>query len=190
MAVARNSSDSARLPSKASRRTTRGGSCPRAGTAAARSNASAPAARPLTGAPGPGVEGRRGVAARLTACSKPGSLTTLRSQVNVRPALHPSTGIPIRQIRLRLLPCLLLAIAACAVGGEASGRGLTYYEGADPASLDPALSNDVQSGEVMTLLFDNLVQFDTEARLQPGLATRWESDSTGAVYSFHLRTGA
>ena len=33
----------------------------------------------------------------------------------------------------------------------------------------------------MTLLFDNLVQFDTEAQLQPGLATRWESDPTGAV---------
>src|SRR5215211_1930084 len=102
----------------------------------------------------------------------------------------PPTPTSIRQIRRRLLPCLLLATAACAVGGEPSGTGLTYYEGADPASLDPALSNDVQSGEVVTLLFDNLVQFDTEAQLRPGLATRWESDSTGAVYTFHLRTGA
>src|SRR5215211_9186545 len=76
----------------------------------------------------------------------------------------PPTPTSIRQIRRRLLPCLLLATAACAVGGEPSGTGLTYYEGADPASLDPALSNDVQSGEVVTLLFDNLVQFDTEGR--------------------------
>ena len=85
---------------------------------------------------------------------------------------------------------LALLLAACAVGDDASGGGLQYYESADPASLDPALSNDVQSGEVVTLLFDNLVQFDADARLQPGLATRWEADRTGTVYTFHLRTGA
>jgi peptide/nickel transport system substrate-binding protein len=48
----------------------------------------------------------------------------------------------------------------------------------------------VQSGEVVTLLFDNLVQFDTDGRLQPGLAARWESDRTGEVYTFHVRAGA
>jgi peptide/nickel transport system substrate-binding protein len=48
----------------------------------------------------------------------------------------------------------------------------------------------VQTGEVVALLFDNLVHFDTEARLQPGLATRWEADPTGRIYTFHLRSGA
>jgi ABC-type transport system substrate-binding protein len=83
-----------------------------------------------------------------------------------------------------------LLTAACAVGDGPRRGGLQYYLSADPASLDPALSNDIQSGEVMTLLFDNLVQFDPDAQLQPGLATRWEADSTGTVYTFHLRTGA
>ena len=100
------------------------------------------------------------------------------------------TGPAILLLRRSLLPAVLLLAASCAVGDGPRGTGLQYYESADPASLDPAVSNDVQSGEVMTLLFDNLVQFDTEARLQPGLATRWESDSTGTVYTFHLRTGA
>jgi peptide/nickel transport system substrate-binding protein/oligopeptide transport system substrate-binding protein len=113
-------------------------------------------------------------------------LTTLRLHVNV----GLPTGLPIPLPLRRILPGLALLLAACAVGGETSGSGLTYYESADPASLDPALSNDVQSGEVVTMLFDNLVQFDTEAQLRPGLATRWESDPTGAVYTFHLRTGA
>jgi oligopeptide transport system substrate-binding protein len=76
------------------------------------------------------------------------------------------------------------------VGGEPRpGAGLAYYLSADPASLDPALSSDVQSGEIIALLFDNLVQFDTEGRLVPGLATRWESDRTGTAYTFHLRAG-
>ena len=98
-------------------------------------------------------------------------------------------------LRRRFLSSGLLLLAACAIGACAIGdaprdSALTYYEGADPASLDPALSSDVQSGEMVTLLFDNLVQFDPDARLRPGLAERWEADSTGTVYTFHLRTGA
>jgi ABC-type transport system substrate-binding protein len=113
-------------------------------------------------------------------------LTTLRLHVNVR----APTGPAIRLLRRFQLPCLALLAAACAVGDRPRGTGLQYYEGADPTSLDPALSNDVQSGEVVTLLFDNLVQFDPDAQLRPGLATRWEVDPGGAVYTFHLRTGA
>jgi ABC-type transport system substrate-binding protein len=121
----------------------------------------------------------------LTACCKPCSLTTLRLHVNIA---FP-TGLAIL-LRHRSLLSLSVLAAACAVGGEPRTTGLTYYEGAEPASLDPALSNDVQSGEVVALLFDNLVQFDTDGRLQPGLARRWEMDSSGTVYSFHLRHGA
>jgi peptide/nickel transport system substrate-binding protein/oligopeptide transport system substrate-binding protein len=84
----------------------------------------------------------------------------------------------------------MLLSLACAVGDESRTSGLTYYLSADPPSLDPAVSSDVQSGEMVALLFDNLVQFDAEAQLQPGLATRWESDRSGTVYTFHLRRGA
>ena len=80
--------------------------------------------------------------------------------------------------------------AACATQGGAASPKYYLHLSADPASLDPALSTDVQSGEVVTLLFDNLVQFDPDAQLQPGLATRWESDPPGAGYTFHLRSGA
>jgi peptide/nickel transport system substrate-binding protein/oligopeptide transport system substrate-binding protein len=79
-------------------------------------------------------------------------------------------------------------LTAC--GEAARGNSLEYFLSADPPSLDPALSTDVQSGEVAALLFDNLVQLDVDARLEPGLATRWEADRSGRVYSFHLRSGA
>ncbi len=100
------------------------------------------------------------------------------------------TGPAILLLRRSLLPGLVLLTVACAVGDGPRDAGLQYYLSADPASLDPALSNDVQSGEMVALLFDNLVQFDADAELQPGLATRWESDRTGTTYTFHLRTGA
>ena len=84
--------------------------------------------------------------------------------------------------------------AATACGGKragAGGRGLTYYESYDPRSLDPALSTDVPTGEMVTLAFDGLTQFDADGRLLPGLADRWTAgqDGRGSRYVFHLRPG-
>jgi len=90
-------------------------------------------------------------------------------------------------MRRFLLISLLLA-TACGDGGN-SGT-LQYYFTYDPRSLDPALSTDVPTGEVVALLFDNLTQFDVNGELTPGLAAAWSPDSTGRVYTFHLRTAA
>ena len=81
-----------------------------------------------------------------------------------------------------------LALAGC--GGPDGNAGLNYYFTYDPRSLDPALSTDVPTGEVVSLLFDNLTQFDADARLVPGLARAWDVDSGGRRYTFHLRQNA
>src|SRR5690606_3197457 len=86
----------------------------------------------------------------------------------------------------RLASAALLVLAAC--GGETGDRStLNYYFTYDPRSLDPALSTDVPTGETITLIFDNLTRFDIDANLEPGLAERWDVDSAGLVYTFHLR---
>lgn len=87
----------------------------------------------------------------------------------------------------RFLPILLLGVAAC--GSRAPSRTLEYYFTADPRSLDPALSTDVPSGEVVTLLFDNLTRFDVDGHLVPDLARSWDVDTRGLTYTFHLRNG-
>lgn len=92
--------------------------------------------------------------------------------------------------RPAILGALLAAALSSCDPGSRAPDGLTYYLNSDPASLDPALSTDVQTGEVMALLFDNLVQFDPDGQLRPGLATRWDADSTGRVYTFRLRRDA
>lgn len=84
---------------------------------------------------------------------------------------------------------LLLALVGCADAGRNQST-LRYSLSADPVALDPALSTDVQSGEMIAMLYDNLVRFDVDANLVPGLATRWESDSAGQEYTFHLRPDA
>src|SRR5437899_12234029 len=93
--------------------------------------------------------------------------------------------------------------AATACGGQragAGGRGLTYYESYDPRSLDPALSTDVPTGEMVALAYDGLTQFDPDGKLLPALADRWTvsrggtggaggAAGTGLRYVFHLRAG-
>src|SRR5206468_2005035 len=84
----------------------------------------------------------------------------------------------------------LSILAACrGPGGGDRARGLSYYETYDPRSLDPALSTDVPTGEMVTFLFDGLTQFDADGRLLPGLADRWTADRKGQRYVFHLRPG-
>src|SRR5437764_8954525 len=81
-------------------------------------------------------------------------------------------------------------VAAAACGRAAAGRaGLVYYESYDPRSLDPALSTDVPTGEMVTLVFDGLTQFDADGRLEPALADRWTASGDGQRYVFHLRAG-
>jgi ABC-type transport system substrate-binding protein len=81
-----------------------------------------------------------------------------------------------------------LVLTACTDAD--TGSTLNYFFTYDPRSLDPALSTDVPTGEVVSLLFDNLTQFDPDAQLVPGLARSWETDAAGLVYTFHLRQGA
>ncbi|HET6837508.1 MAG TPA: ABC transporter substrate-binding protein [Gemmatimonadales bacterium] len=88
----------------------------------------------------------------------------------------------------RFLLATLLALPSCADQG--GGATLNYYFTYDPRSLDPALSTDVPTGEVVSLLFDNLTQFDPDAKLIPGLARAWETDPSGERYTFHLRSDA
>jgi ABC-type transport system substrate-binding protein len=88
----------------------------------------------------------------------------------------------------RFLIYSLCLVAACGDGGRSST--LHYYYTYDPRSLDPALSTDVPTGEVVALLFDNLTQFNVDGQLEPGLARSFEVDSSGLHYTFHLRSDA
>ncbi|HYL20643.1 MAG TPA: ABC transporter substrate-binding protein [Gemmatimonadales bacterium] len=86
----------------------------------------------------------------------------------------------------------LATLVACRGGNGSFGRAtLSYYESYDPRSLDPALSTDVPTGEMVTLAYDGLTQFDADGHLLPALADRWTAgrDGGGRRYVFHLRAG-
>ena len=81
----------------------------------------------------------------------------------------------------------ILGIVGCRE--TAPDRRLQYALSQDPRSLDPALSTDVPTGEMVTLLYDNLVQQSVDGAAGPGLAARWTIDTTGTRYVFTLRSG-
>jgi ABC-type transport system substrate-binding protein len=84
-----------------------------------------------------------------------------------------------------------LAIAACR-GGESNPERRTLIDSRDnydPRSLDPALATDVPSGRAVSYLYDGLMRFTPDARLEPALAERSEVSPDGRTYTFHLRRG-
>ncbi|HEU4570028.1 MAG TPA: ABC transporter substrate-binding protein [Gemmatimonadales bacterium] len=81
----------------------------------------------------------------------------------------------------------LLVLVACSAPPQRTT--LQYYLSNEPRSLDPALSTDVPSGEMVAMLYNGLTDFDVDGRVRPALARSWEVDRRGTTYTFHLRGG-
>jgi peptide/nickel transport system substrate-binding protein/oligopeptide transport system substrate-binding protein len=95
-------------------------------------------------------------------------------------------------MRRALLPALALLLAASCKGGDSSPQRRTLVDSRDdydPRSLDPALSTDVPTGRAVGYLFDGLLRFTPDAKVESGLEERWEVSPDGKVYTFHLRRG-
>jgi peptide/nickel transport system substrate-binding protein/oligopeptide transport system substrate-binding protein len=86
-------------------------------------------------------------------------------------------------------------LAGCLITGCSSSGAPSRHEiidsrdQYDPRSLDPALSTDVPTGRAVGYLFDGLTRFDPDAKVEPGLAERWDVTTDGMAYTFHLRRG-
>jgi peptide/nickel transport system substrate-binding protein len=62
----------------------------------------------------------------------------------------------------------------------------------DIVAIDPAQAYEFTSGELVTNVYDRLVQYDAEdpTVLSPGLATEWKADDAAKTITFTLRDGA
>jgi peptide/nickel transport system substrate-binding protein len=89
--------------------------------------------------------------------------------------------------RYYILP-LLLTLASC--GGQSSNGGKTVFninldEGL--TSMDPAFCRNQNTIITDNQLYNGLVQIDDSLVTRPCIAKTWEADTTGMVYTFHLR---
>jgi len=111
--------------------------------------------------------------------------------------MTPANAVPRRRGRLpsRVRPARFLALTIAALGCRGTEPGpqrhtvIDSRDRYDPKSLDPALSTDVPTGRAVSYLFDGLTRFSVDAKLEPALATRWETSADGREYTFHLRSG-
>jgi len=60
----------------------------------------------------------------------------------------------------------------------------------EPRTLDPQLAEDTFSFPVLRDLYEGLTAEDRNGQIVPGAAESWTVDSTGTVYTFHLRPNA
>ena len=79
---------------------------------------------------------------------------------------------------------LLLSISACT---QPTDNSIRFGLASAPANLDPRYATDASSARINRLLYQRLVDFDTESRPVPALAT-WEQLAP-LHYRFHLKDG-
>ena len=60
----------------------------------------------------------------------------------------------------------------------------------DPPTLDPHLTTDATSAQIIIEVFGGLVTIDRDLNIVPDLAEDWEISDDGRVYTFHLRPEA
>ena len=95
--------------------------------------------------------------------------------------------------RLIVAVLLILALSALATPGVSTSaqEAGTIRVGldVDAGTGDPRLARDTSAFRLGELVFDGLVQLDTELVPQPALAERWENPDP-TTWVFHLRQGA
>ena len=69
----------------------------------------------------------------------------------------------------------------------ATEGGVLNLYGADPHTLDPAVSGDATSHQYVMQLFSGLVRLDDSLEPAPDIAERWEISGDGRTYTFYLR---
>ncbi|MGA2668587.1 MAG: ABC transporter substrate-binding protein [Ignavibacteria bacterium] len=74
-------------------------------------------------------------------------------------------------------------------GGIKAGGTYTLNETENIRSLDPVGINDVVSFHVANQIYDLLIDLDSNLRIVPALAYRWDISPDGMTYTFHLRSG-
>jgi len=89
-----------------------------------------------------------------------------------------------------VLPAALL-LASCASGGAATtpdtSSRFVYLSDLEPTCFDTAAYKNLANYNVIRQIIDPLVRQDNEGKFYPGLATEWESNDDGTVWTFTLR---
>jgi len=115
------------------------------------------------------------------------------SQEGLWTSLKPAT-LAVRRTSLEgvltALLCVTLAGLSLVAVARADDGTIVFLRQTDTTTLDPGKSTDRYSGEVITNLYEGLVQFKKDPmNAEPCLAERWDVSDDGLRWTFHLRKG-
>ena len=85
--------------------------------------------------------------------------------------------------------CVLFAVVT-GCSSKKSGQAITYNLEEEPVTLDPQIADDYSSRIVIMALYEGLTRLDENNQVSPGVAQRWESNSTYTSFTFYLREDA
>lgn len=73
---------------------------------------------------------------------------------------------------------------------QQKGRaGITVQIGPNPETLDPALNNAVDGGNMLITLYETLLIIDEDNKVQPGQAEKYTVSEDGLTWTFTMRDG-
>lgn len=96
-------------------------------------------------------------------------------------------------LKATLLATALAVTAAPLAVADTPPNALIVAQNIDDiVAIDPAQAFEFTSGEIVTNIYDRLVQYDAEdpTVLAPGLATSWKVDAEAKTITFNIREGA
>jgi ABC-type transport system substrate-binding protein len=109
-----------------------------------------------------------------------------------KPAAEPTkpSAIPAPAAKAEAAPTQAApAQTAPAAQQAASGKPITFVEGTDVTQFDPTLVTDTPTWSMLALLYDGLVSWDKDLKVQPALATKWTTSDDRRTWTFELRDG-
>jgi peptide/nickel transport system substrate-binding protein len=88
---------------------------------------------------------------------------------------------------------VVLVVSGCGGGstggGSKQGDKLTVAIGIDPDTIDPMRQTTTTVQNIVQMVVETLVHVDTDGKVQPLLATSWQTASDGLSWTFTLRSG-
>ena len=125
------------------------------------------------------------LALALAACS--GSSAPEAAEPTSAPTSEPTEAA--RSDEAPPTPTRQASTSAAEVETEPGGNRLVRLF-VDPPTLDPHLTTDATSAQIIIEVFGGLVTIDRDLNIVPDLALDWDISQDGRIYTFHLRPDA
>jgi oligopeptide transport system substrate-binding protein len=88
-----------------------------------------------------------------------------------------------------VISVFVFSAVACQPTSVTNNTGVLSLYGADPITLDPAISGEMVSHSYVTQIFSGLVRLNDELEIVPDIAERWQESTDGCTYTFYLQQG-